>query len=80
MDQLRTGRDVEAFVDLDSADRDRHERGACVLFDLHGLWWSVPTELTIHEVNVQVMSQLANMQCPAFLHTPWRAHLDDIKQ
>lgn len=43
-------RPVKLFDALDACTRDRDEREKCVLFDLHGYWWSVPMELTIHEV------------------------------
>lgn len=73
MDDART---VTPFVNLDDADKDRRLRGACILFDLHGLWWSVPTELTVHEVNRQVMAELARMELTPFRHEPMRARLD----
>lgn len=71
-------RKVRPHVNLDDADKDRMLRGACILADLHGLWWTVPTELTVHEVNRQVMAELARMQLPPFREQPFRARLDLI--
>jgi hypothetical protein len=47
-------REVAGFVNLDRARHDANSRGGCVLFDVHGLWWSVPTELSIREVDAQI--------------------------
>jgi len=74
--ELVTDRTVRPFIDLAAADQDRHTRGRCLIFDLHGLWWTVPTELTVHDVNVQVVTQLAAMDLHQFHHDPWRALLD----
>lgn len=77
MSDLRIeAREVHPFIDLDSADRDRRERGECIIFDLHGLWWSVPTELTIRQVNRAVMDELARMDLAPFRHDAWKARLD----
>lgn len=59
-DDRKTPRGVRAFVTLDEAERDRVERDEIVLMDLHGLWWSVPMELDIHAVNLQVLTYLAS--------------------
>ena len=69
-------RKVRPFVTLEAADLDRRERGRAVLFDLHGLWWSVPLELTIHDVNSQVLDELAHMDLSPFHDQPWRQFYD----
>ena len=66
---------VRPFIDLDSASKDRSDRGRCIIFDMHGLWWSVPTELTIHDVNAAMLDELAHMDVAPFRHDPWKARL-----
>ena len=51
-------RDVIPFVDLDAAEVNRQARGACILMDVHGMWWSVPVELTILMVHQQMIAWL----------------------
>lgn len=77
---ITEARSVRPFVDLDSADRDQRERGRCIVFDLHGLWWSVPTELTIHQVNVEMLDQLEQMDCAPFRREPWKARVRQVNR
>lgn len=69
-DELRP---VKVFVSLDDCLRDVALRDKCVKFDLHGLWWSVPMELTIHEIDQQIRHELERLDCKAL-----PAHLGDI--
>ena len=66
-------RPVSGFVNLDAALRDRQLRGQCVLFDLHGLWWSVPMELTVHEISDAIAVELVKFDVPAL-----PSHLGEI--
>lgn len=75
---LVTKRTVRPFASLDEATRDRVERDEVVLMDLHGLWWSVPMELTIHEVHGQIAAALELAQLARFpASTPARVHRAD---
>lgn len=65
-------RNVSPFTSLDDAEQDRSGRGACIVFDVHGLWWSVPTELTVVQVHHQMMTWLANADLHPIL--PYRPH------
>jgi hypothetical protein len=51
-------RPVRMFESLDACTRDRDARGECVLFDLHGYWWSAPMELSIHQIEHQIIGKL----------------------
>lgn len=73
--QLVIKRTVRPFVSLDEAARDRVERDDVVLMDLHGLWWSVPMELNIHEINGQIVAALHAHDLAQFPDgTPARVH------
>lgn len=73
-----TARRALPFLDLESADKDRRVRSRCDLFDLHGLWWSVPTELTVRQVHVQMLEELEAMDVGPFLDEPWRQFYDRV--
>lgn len=73
MDTMIEPRDVHMFATLAGAERDGKLRGDCVIVDLHGLLWSVPTELTIHQVNRQVIDTLDARGLPLFPRSSWRA-------
>lgn len=66
-------RPVEMFVNLDAATRDRELRGRCVLFDLHGMWWSVPIELTLVDVELAITVTLDRHGLPKL-----PSHLGDV--
>lgn len=72
VDELRN---VKPFVHLDDCVRDVMLRGDCVKFDLHGLWWSVPMELNIHQVDAEISAELERLDChklPNHLGDTWR--------
>lgn len=48
-------REVRAFESWLSAEDDAHARGACMVFDVHFRFWSVPTELTLHQMHDQII-------------------------
>jgi hypothetical protein len=66
LQEVATDRAVKPFLSLDEVWRDVSLRGDCVKFDLHGLWWSVPMELNIHEIDAQIGAELVRMDCAAF--------------
>lgn len=66
-------RPVEMFVNLDAAVRDQRLRGECVLFDLHGMWWSVPIELTLADVAEAIAVRLDENGL-----RPLPSHLGDV--
>lgn len=70
---LPTDRPVRMHITLDDAARCRGTRGDCVLFDLHGLWWSVPMELNLHQIQHQITEQLEQHDLRAF-----PSHLGDV--
>lgn len=60
---------VRAFDALDDAMIDQRQRGECVLFDLHAMWWTVPMELNIHEINAMIRARLAELERqPLYFH------------
>lgn len=60
---------VRAFENLDDAMIDQRQRGECVLFDLHAMWWTVPMELNIHEINAMIRTRLAELEVkPLYFH------------
>lgn len=67
-------RPVRPFVSLDDAQADRSERGRVTLFDLHGLWWSVPKELTLWMIEDQVAAELERMDLRPFAGDPVKPH------
>ena len=67
-------RRVKAFIDLHGAECDMVDRGDCSIYDLHGLWWTVPKELTGHQVDDQIGHELDRMDLRPFVRTPVRPH------
>lgn len=67
-------REVAVFVDLVAAEDNMVERGDCAIYDLHGLWWTVPKELTGHQVDEQVAAALDRMDLRPFRDVPIRPH------
>jgi hypothetical protein len=51
-------RPVRGFVQLDRCRLDADQRGDCVTFDVHGLWWSVPVELSIRQIDAEMRELL----------------------
>lgn len=66
-------RPVVRYDALDACSRDRETRGRCVLFDLHGYWWSVPMELTLLEVAEAIAVELEQHELRQF-----PSHLGDV--
>lgn len=62
------------FVALDAAEDNMVERGDCSIYDLHGLWWTVPKELTGHQVDEQIAERLDLMELRPFRDVPTRPH------
>lgn len=69
-----TVRKVRPFVNLDDAQADRQARGNVTLFDLHGLWWSVPKELELWAIEAQIADALTEMELRPFAGDPVRPH------
>ena len=67
-------REVAVFVDLGAAEDNMVERGDCSIYDLHGLWWTVPKELTGHQVDEQIGHALDRMDLHPFARDPVRPH------
>ena len=61
-------RSVRCFVSWDDAQTDARERGACIVFDCHYRFWSVPTELSIREAHSQIYHACLDGSIP--LHIP----------
>lgn len=70
---LPTDRPVRMHISLDGATRDRHDRGDCILMDLHGLWWSVPMELNLHQIHHAITTELEQHDLRSF-----PSHLGDV--
>lgn len=66
-------RPVARFDAHSACVRDRDLRGKCVLFDLHGYWWSVPMELTLLEIADAIAGELERLDL-----RPLPYHLGDI--
>lgn len=75
--ELVSKRFVHPFVSYDEAVADRRNRADTILFDLHGLWWSVPMELTIHEVNDQVLEVIRTAELAEFPNAAVRLARED---
>lgn len=73
LEEVDPPRDVRAFVSLDPCVRDVDVRGNCVKFDLHGLWWSVPMEFNIHQIDAAIRAELHRLDC-----RPLPYHLGDV--
>lgn len=67
-------REVAVFIQLDAAEDNMAERGDCAIYDLHGLWWTVPKELTGHQVDEQIAAALEHMDLRPFAGVPVRPH------
>lgn len=68
-------RPVRPFVSLAAAENDAHEREDCQVFDVHGLLWSVPLELNVHQVNDQMLAELERMRIRPFVGVATRPHV-----
>lgn len=66
-------REVEAHLTLDEAAASSRARDKCVTFDLHGLWWSVPMELTLHDIAEAIAWKLEQLKLQ-----PIPYHLGDV--
>lgn len=64
----KPARDVARFDDLARAHTDTVDRGDCVIFDIHGFWWSVPAELNVHQIAAQFGVELERIDCRPFTH------------
>lgn len=61
-------RPVVSFDSWDAAQTDARNRGACIVFDVHYRFWSVPTELTILQTHSAIYRACLDESLP--VHTP----------
>lgn len=51
---MTAGRHVLHYQTWTEAQADARNREACTVFDVHYRFWSVPTELTLREIEAQI--------------------------
>lgn len=73
-DRLLNRRTVRPHLDLAAGEEALKERDRVVLWDLHGLYWTVPVELTILEANEQIIAVLHSHSLAEFPDTTVRPH------